>query len=73
MILAVETMKVTSRTGYRQTGGAWMEMIEWLLLHRIDGQCTWAAIDFADEDAADIAPTAASARLAIGDAAVMRA
>ena len=49
-----------------------MEVVERLLLDRIDGQCTGLGIDFADEHAAMIATTATDACLPVGNAAVVR-
>ena len=49
-----------------------MEMVEGFLLDRIDGQRTGLGIDLADQHTALIAPTAAEARLAISDPAMMR-
>lgn len=72
MILTVQTMEVTTRTSQRQTGGPWMEMIQWLLLDGVDGQRTRLAIDLADEFAIVIPATTTKARLAIGYPAMMR-
>jgi hypothetical protein len=72
VILTVEATEVTAGTGNRKTLGAWMKMIEWLLLNGVDGQRTRFAIHLTKEYAAIIAPTATATCLAIGDMAVMR-
>jgi hypothetical protein len=72
VILAVQTVEVTTRTGQRETCGAWMKMIKRFLLYRIDGQGTGLAIDLADELAAVIPSTAADTRLAVGNTTVVR-
>ena len=66
MVLTVQTTEVTTRTGEGKTGGAWMEMVEGLLLDGIDGQRTGFGIDLADEHALLIPATATAACLAVG-------
>ena len=72
MILTVQATEIAACTGDGETGGAGMEMVEWLLLDGIDGQRTRFGIDLADECATMISSAATDARLAIGYAAMMR-
>jgi hypothetical protein len=72
MILTILAPEVAARTGQGQTSGAWMEMVERLLLNGIDGQRTRLGIDLADKCTTTISSTATDARLAIGYAAMMR-
>ena len=72
MVLTVQTTEVTPCAGQRQTGGAWVEMIERFLLDGVDGQRTGFAIDLADEHAFVITTTATAPSLSFGDATMMR-
>ena len=72
MILTILAPEVAARTGQGQTSGAWMEMVERLLLNGIDGQRTRLGIDLADKHTVLIAPAAADACLTIHDTAMMR-
>ena len=49
VILTVETAEVTACAGKRKALGAWMKMIERLLLDGVDGQGTGLGIDFAKD------------------------
>lgn len=73
VVLAVQATEVATRAGDRQALGAWMKMIERLLLDRVNSKCTRPRIDLADEYAVMIATALADARLAVGYAAVVRA
>ena len=72
MILTVEAMEVTAGTGKRKTLGAWMEMIERLLLDGVDGQGTGQGVYLAKENTTIIATTTTTTCLAVGDMAVVR-
>ena len=43
-VLTVQTAQVAARAGYRQTLCARMEVVEWLLLHRIHGESAGLSI-----------------------------
>ena len=73
MILTVLTVEVAARTGDGEAFGARMEVIERLLLDRVNSKCTRPRIDLADEYAVMIATALANARLTVGYAAVVRA
>ena len=47
MVLAVEAAEVAASTGDGKALGAWMEMVEGLLLDGVDGQGARAPIDVA--------------------------
>jgi hypothetical protein len=49
-----------------------MEVVEWFLFHRVDGQCTGLGIDLADKHATVVASAAADAGLSVGYVTVMR-
>ena len=72
VILTVFAAEVAACAGKGEARGARMEVIEWFLLDGIDSQRTGFAIDLAHEDATVITTAAADARLAIGDATVVR-
>ena len=72
MVLAVVTPEVTPSAGDGETLRARMEMVEWLLLHGVYGQCTRPAIDFTHEVSTDVAPALAAPRLPFLDMAVVR-
>jgi hypothetical protein len=72
MILTVQAPEVAARTGYGQTVGARMEMVEGLLLNGVDGQRARMSIRFTDQHTTTIAPVAADTRLALTDPAMMR-
>ena len=72
VVLTVQTTEVTTCAGNRQTGGAGMEMIKWLLLDGINSQGTRLCIDLADEHPIMVPPTATSSRLTICNMTVMR-
>ena len=71
MVLTVQTTEVTTRTGKGETGGARMEVVERFLLNGVDGQRTGFGIDLADEHTVVVATTATTARLAMGDMAMV--
>ena len=73
VVLAVQATEVATSAGDRQALGAWMKMIERLLLDRVNSKCTRPRIDLADEYAVMIATALANARLTVGYAAVVRA
>jgi hypothetical protein len=72
VILTVEATEVTACAGKRKALGAWMEMIERLLLDGVDGQRTGLSIDLAKENTTIIATTATASCLTISNMAVMR-
>ena len=72
MVLTVQTTEVTPRAGHRQTSGAWVEMVERLLLDRINGQRTRLPVNLADEYPFVVPATTASSRLTRGYTTVMR-
>ena len=71
MVLTVQATEVATRTGKRQTHSARMEVVERLLLDRVDSQRTGFAIDLADEHAIMISATLATPCPTIGDTAMM--
>ena len=71
MILTVQATEVTSCAGQGQTGGARVEMVEWLLLDRVDGQRTGLGVDLADKHTVVVSATATTARPSVGDTAVV--
>ncbi len=72
VVLTVEAMEVTSRTGEGETLGTGMEVIQRLLLDGVDGQGAGLGVDFADEHAIAVATAATETGLALIDMAVMR-
>ena len=72
MVLTVQTAEVAARTGQRQTRRTRMEVVERLLLYRVDGQCAGLSINLTDEDAVMVTSASAAPRLAVGNAAVVR-
>jgi hypothetical protein len=72
VVLTVEATEVTACAGKGKTLGAWMEMIERLLLDGVDGQGTGLSIDLTKEYAAIISSTATTSCLAFGDITVVR-
>ena len=72
MVLTVQASEVTPCASDRETSGTRMEMVERLLLYRVDGQGTRLTIDLAHKHAIMIPPTATDTCLAISDMAVMR-
>ena len=73
MILTVLTVEVAARTGDGEAFGARMEVIERLLLDGVNGQRARPSVHLTDEHATLIASATADARLALTDAAMMRA
>ena len=73
MVLTVQTAEVAARTGDGEALGARMEMIERLLLDRVDGQRTWPSVHLTDQHTALIASVPADARPALADVAMVRA
>ncbi len=73
VILAVQTPKVAACGGDGEARRAGMEVIERLLLNRVDGQRARVAISLADEHAAPIASAATQSHLAISYMAVVGA
>ena len=72
VVLAVQTTKVATCTGNREALGAWVKVVEWLLLYRVNGQRTGFGIDFADKHSSIVATAVTDARLAVSNVAVMR-
>ena len=72
MVLTVQATEVTPCAGQRQTGGAWVEMVEWFLLDGIDSQRTGFAIDLADKHTVVVSATTTAACPSVGDTAVVR-
>ena len=72
MILAVQTTEITACAGNRQACRAWMELVERLLLYRVDGQRTRFSIYLANEYAMMVTATATASGPAIGNPTVMR-
>ena len=72
VVLTVQTAEIATRTGEGETRGAGMEMVEGLLLDRVDGEGTGFGIDLADKHATLISAAAADASLAFGDVAMVR-
>ena len=72
VVLTVQTTEIAARAGKAQTLGAWMKMIERLLLYRVDGERTRSSINFADQLAFDVSAAAAQACLAVGNATMVR-
>ena len=72
MVLAVVAPEVTPSAGDGETLRTRMEMVEWLLLHGVYGQCARSAIDFTHEVSTDVAPATAAPRLPLQDMAVVR-
>jgi hypothetical protein len=67
MVLAVQTAEITARTGNGETLGSRVEMVEWFLLNRVDGQRAGFAIDITDEHTVMVATTVTEASLAVCD------
>ena len=72
MVLTVQTPEVAARTGNGETLGAWMEVVQRLLLNGVNGQRTRFAIHLADKHAIHIPTAPTDARLAVGNLAMMR-
>ena len=72
MVLTVQASEVAACAGDRKARGARMEVVERLLLNRVDGQRTRFAVDLTDEHSILIASAAANARLAICNLAMVR-
>ena len=72
VVLTVQTAEVTACAGDGQAGGTRMEMVERLLLHRVDGQGARLAINLTHKHTAIIPPTATDTRLTFSDVTVMR-
>ena len=72
MVLAVQAAEVTACTGDGEACRAGMEMIKWLFLHGVNGQCTGLGINLADQDALMVAPATANAGLAVRYTTMMR-
>ena len=72
VVLTVQTAEIATRTGERQTRRARMEMVQRLLLYRVDGQRTRLAIDLAHEHAALIPSATANTRLVLSNPAMVR-
>jgi hypothetical protein len=66
VVLTIQATEVAARAGNRQTRRARMEMIQRLLLDRVDSQRTGLAIHFADKHTVLIASASADARLTVG-------
>ena len=66
VVLTIQATEVAARAGDRQTRRARMEMIQRLLLDRVDSQRTGLAIHFADKHTVLIASASADARLTVG-------
>ena len=73
MVLTVQAAEVAARTGDGEALGARMEVVERLLLDRVNSQRTRPSIYLANEHTALIASAPADARLALADVAMMRA
>ena len=71
VVLAVQTTKVATCTGNREALGAWVKVVEWLLLYRVNGQRTRFGIDFADKHASVVATAVANACLAVSNVTIM--
>ena len=63
MVLTVQATEVTPCAGQRQTGGAWVEMVERLFLDGVDGQGTRSAIHLTDQLTLTVPATATEPRL----------
>ena len=72
MVLTVQAAEVAARTGNGETRGARMEVVERLLLHRVDSKRTGLGIDLADEYTVMIPPTPAASRSSVGYPTMMR-
>ena len=72
MVLAVQAAEIAARTGNGEARGARVEVVEWLLLHRVDGQRTGLAVHLAHQHPVVVAAAAADAPPALGYAAMMR-
>ena len=72
VVLTVQTAEVAACAGDGQAGGTRMEMVEWFLLHRVDGQGTRLTINLAHKHATMIPSTTTDTRLTLSDMAVMR-
>ena len=66
VVLAIQATEVAARACDRQTRRARVEMIQRLLLDRVDSQRTGLAIHLADKHTLLIAPAPADTRLTIG-------
>ena len=71
MVLTVQAAEVAARTGDGEALGARMEMIERLLLDRVNGQRTRPSINLADQHTALIASAPADALPALADVAMV--
>ena len=71
MVLTVQAAEVAARTGDGKALGAWVKVVERLLLDGVDGQRTRPSIHLTDEYTALIASDTADARPALADTTMM--
>ena len=71
MVLTVQAAEVAARTGDGKALGAWVKVVERLLLDGVDGQRTRPSIHLTDQHTALIASAPADARPALADVAMV--
>ena len=71
MVLTVQAAEVAARTGDGKALGAWVKVVERLLLDGVDGQLTRPSIHLTDQHTALIASVPTDARPALVDMAMV--